>query len=528
MRSLFLAFCLLLASTGAPAQTLAREQVLYKGNGPEPETLDPHRAEGVNTADILRDVFEGLTIEAPDGTVIPGEASRWEISADGRVYTFHLREALRWSNGEPLTAEDFVYSLRRSVDPATGSNYSSILAPIENAEAIVAGKLPPEQLGVQALDAHTLQIRLRAPTPYFLGLLNHSTTYPVNRGSIEKWGRQAFRPEHLVSNGAYKVVEWQVQSHVLLTRNHQYWDDAHTTIERVYYLNTEDVSSEFKRYRAGELDWTEGVPLAQMRWIQHNIPQEFRVHPYLGIYYYGLNLTQPPFKDNLKLRRALSMAIDRNVIVDKVIGMGQLPAYSWTPPLPGYRQPIPEWASWPREKRLAEARRLYAEAGYSPEHPLNVEIRYNTSEDHKKIALVIAAMWKQYLGVQTQLINEEFKVFLRDRTQKKVTQAFRSGWIGDYNDPYTFAEIMESSNGQNDLGYDNPRYDALLEQAGHEADAQRRLELLEQAEKVMLDDQPMIPLYFYVSKRLVKPYVVGWQGNIMDHHYSKNMKILAH
>ncbi len=528
MRFLFVALSLILMSATATAQTLAREQVLYKGNGPEPESLDPHKAEGVNTANILRDLFEGLTIEAPDGQVIPGVAKSWEISADGRVYTFHLRDPLRWSNGDALTAEDFVYSLRRSADPATGSSYSSILAPIENAEAVVAGKLPPSSLGVQALDAYTLVIRLRAPTPYFLGLLNHSTTYPVHRASLEKYGARAFRPENLVGNGAYKVTEWQVQSHVLVTRNRQYWDDAHTTLERVYYLNTEDVGSEFKRYRAGELDWTEGVPLTQMRWIRKNIPQDFRVHPYLGIYYYGLNLSQPPFKDNTKLRLALSMAIDRRVIVDKVIGMGQLPAYSWVPPLPGYTQQVPEWAAWPREKRLAEARRLYAEAGYSAAHPAEVEIRYNTSEDHKKIALVIGAMWKQYLGVKTQLINQEFKVFLRDRKQKKVTQAFRSGWIGDYNDPYTFAEIMESASGQNDLGYANPQYDALLEQAGHEVDAQRRMQMLEQAEKVMLQDQPMIPLYFYVSKRLVKSYVVGWAGNIMDHHCSKNMKVLAH
>lgn len=528
MRFLYLALSLILTSATATAQTLAREQVLYKGNGPEPETLDPHKAEGVNTANILRDLFEGLTIEASDGQVIPGAASRWEISEDGRVYTFHLRDPLHWSNGDALTADDFVYSFRRSVDPATGSNYSAILAPIENAEAIVSGKLPSTSLGVTAVDAHTLVIRLRAPTPYFLGLLNHSTTYPVHRGSLEKFGAQAFRPEHLVGNGAFKIVEWRVQSHVLVVRNHQYWDDAHTTLERVFYLNTEDVGSEFKRYRAGELDWTEGVPLTQMRWVQKNIPREFRVHPYLGIYYYGLNLTRPPFKDNLKLRLALSMAIDRKVIVDKVIGMGQLPAYSWTPPIPGYTQPVPEWSTWPREKRLAEARRLYAEAGYSAEHPAEVEIRYNTSEDHKKIALVIAAMWKQFLGVQTQLVNQEFKVFLRDRTQKRVTQAFRSGWIGDYNDPYTFAEIMESHSGQNDLGYASAQYDALLEQAGHEVDAQRRMQILEQAEKIMLQDQPMIPLYFYVSKRLVKPYVVGWAGNIMDHHYSKNMKVLAH
>lgn len=528
MRFLFLALSLMLMSAVAPAQTLAREQVLHKGNGPEPEALDPHRAEGVNTANILRDIYEGLTIEAPDGAVIPGVAERWEISDDGKTYTFHLRTNARWSNGDALTAQDFVYSLRRSADPVTASNYSSILEPIENAAEVTEGKLPPSRLGVEAVDAHTLVIHLRAITPYFLGLLNHSSTYPVHRGSIEKFGTRAFRAENIVGNGAYKVAEWAVQSHVLLLRNHSYWDDAHTTIERVYYDNTEDVSSEFKRYRAGELDWTEVIPLTQASWIRKNLPREFKVSPYLGIYYYGLNLTQPPFKNNPKLRRALSMAIDREVIVKKVTGIGELPAFSWTPPITGYSQPLPEWSSWPREKRLAEARRLYAEAGYSAEHPLDVEIRYNTSEDHKKIALVIGAMWKQYLGVQVHLVNQEFKVFLRDRKQKKVTQAFRSGWIGDYNDPYTFAEIMLSASGQNDTGYSNPQYDALIEQAARESDAPRRMQIMAQAERLMMEDQPLIPIYFYVCKRLVKPYVVGWQGNIMDHHYTKNMKILEH
>jgi oligopeptide transport system substrate-binding protein len=528
MRQLFLALLLMLASAAAPAQQLAREQVLHKGNGPEPETLDPHRAEGVSTSNILRDLFEGLTGEAPDGSVIPGTAQSWEISEDGKTYVFHLRDTARWSNGDALTAEDFVFGLRRSADPATGSNYSAILAPIENAEAVTAGKLPPASLGVEAVDAHTLLIRLRAPTGYFLGLLNHAATYPVHRASLEKFGRLAFRPEHLVSNGAYKIVEWVVQSHVLLERNRYYWDDAHTTIERVYHHCTEDLSSEFKRYRAGELDWTEEIPVTQAPWIRQNIPGEFRVSPYLGVYYYGLNLTQPPFKGSLKLRRALALAIDREVIVKKVMGTGELPAYSWVPPLAGYAQQRPEWADWPRERRLAEARRLYAEAGYSAAHPLEVEIRYNTHEDHKKIAIVIAAMWKQYLGVQARLVNQEFKVFLRDRTQKQVTQAFRASWIGDYNDAYTFSGLMESRNGLNDTGYADPNYDALLAQANAEIDAGRRAQLLEQAERLMLDEQPVIPLYFYVTKRLVKPYVVGWQGNIMDHQYSKDMKVLAH
>ncbi len=528
MRFLFLALSLVLISTAAPAQTLAREQVLHKGNGSELESLDPHRAEGTSTSNILRDLFEGLTMEAPDGAIIPGVAQSWDISEDGKTYTFHLRENARWSNGDPVTANDFVFSLRRSADPATASNYSSILAPIENADEVTAGKLPLEKLGVIAADAHTLVIRLRAPTTYFLGMLTHSALYPVHAASVMKLGSRAFRVENLVSNGAYKIVEWVVQSHVLLTRNKNYWDDAHTTIERVYYHDTEDLSSEFKRYRAGELDWTDAIPVTQARWIRQNLPRDFHVAPYLGTYYYGLNVSKPPFKGNAKLRRALSLVIDRDVIVKKVMGTGELPAYSWVPPIPGYVQQPPAWATWTRAQRLSEARKLYAEAGYSAEHPLQVEIRYNTSEDHKRIATVIAAMWKQYLGVDARLVNQEFKIFVRDRLQKQVTQVFRAAWIGDYDDPYTFAELFKSTNGNNDLGYASPEYDALLVQASNELDAGKRFQIMEQAEKVMLEDQPMIPLYFYTTKRLVKPYVVGWQSNIMDHHYTKYMKVLAH
>ena len=528
MRFLFLALSLILISVPASAQTLAREQVLHKGNGPEPETLDPHRAEGVSTSNILRDLYEGLTIEAPDGVVIPGTAQSWEISADGKTYTFHLRENARWSNGDALTAQDFVYGLRRSADPATASNYSSILSPIENADEVTGGKLPTSRLGVEAIDAHTLVIHLRAATPYFLGLLNHSSTYPVHRGSLEKFGTRAFRVENIVSNGAYKAVEWVVQSHVLLARNRYYWDDAHTTIDRVYHHTTEDLSSEFKRYRAGELDWTEEIPVTQARWIRQNLPKEFRVSPYLGTYYYGLNLTKVPFKNAAKLRRALSLAVDRDVIVKKVMGTGELPAYSWVPLLKGYVQQVPEWANWTRAQRLSEARRLYAEAGYSVAHPLQVEIRYNTSEDHKRIAIVIAAMWKQYLGADARLVNQEFKIFIRDRLQKQITQVFRASWIGDYNDPYTFSQLLQAANANNDTGYASADYDALLEAASREIDAEKRALILEQAERLMLNDQPVVPIYFYTSKRMVKPYVVGWQGNIMDHHYSKNMKVLAH
>ena len=510
-------------------ENLAAEQILHRGNGSEVQTLDPHKAEGVPASNILRDLYEGLTIEAPDGKVIPGAAQSWEISEDGRVYTFHLRKAAKWSNGDPVTAHDFVYGLRRSADPATASKYSLILSPILNAEDVVAGTQPVENLAVKALDDHTLEITLKAATPYFLGLLNHSSTYPVHQGSVEAHGDQFSRPGKMVSNGAYKLTEWVVQSHITLERNVNYWDNGDTIIDKVAYYPIEDQSTELKRYRAGEIDRTEEIPNKQFKWIKQHLNAELQVAPYLGSYYYGFNLTKPPFKDNLKLRRALSMAIDRKIIVEKITGIGEKPLYSWVPPgIYGYTPVEADYAGWTQEERIAEAKKLYREAGYSKGNPLTIEIRYNTSENHKKIAIAIAAMWKMNLGVRVKLVNEEWKVFLENRKQKQVTQVFRAGWIGDYNDPYTFSELLHSKHGINDSGYNNPEYDALLEQAAFEGDQEQRIRLLQQAEAKVMGDQPVMPIYSYVSKHLLKPYVGNYVPNVLDHNYTKDLYILKH
>ncbi|MEC9406052.1 MAG: peptide ABC transporter substrate-binding protein [Pseudomonadota bacterium] len=518
-----------LGITQAWAVELATEQVLRKGNGAEPQTLDPHKAEGVPSSNILRDLYEGLTGEAPNGDIIPGAAESWTISEDGTVYRFRLRESARWSNGDPVTAQDFVFGLRRSADPMTASKYAQILAPIQNAERVVSGELPVEELGVKALDELTVEIRLKAPTPYFLGLLNHSSTYPVHRPSIEAHGDKFSRPGNLVGNGAYVLSEWVVQSHIVLQRNPNYWDDANTTINTVYYYATEDQSSELKRYRAGELDYTYDVPVSQVAWIRDNLGDELEVSTYLGVYYFGFNVTKPPFKDNVKLRRALSMAIDRQVICDKIVKLGEQPAYGFVPPgITGYTSQVAEYADLDREARFEEARRLYREAGYSKENPLKVEIRYNTHENHKKVSLAVAAMWRAVLGVDYTLINEEWKVFLQTRKLKQDTEVFRAGWIGDYNDPYTFLELLHSKHGINDSGYNNPEYDALLAEIAVQTDMARRTQLMEQAERMLLADQPIMPIYYYVEKGLVKPYVDGFVPNIMDHHYTKNWRILAH
>lgn len=521
--SLWLLLSLFVMSSAGIA--VAAPSELRRGNGPEVESLDPHRVQGVSASNILRDLYEGLVSESPDGSLVPGAASHWEISANQLRYVFHLRPEARWSNGDPVTAADFVAGMRRSIDPATGSQYSQILAPIAGAASIIAGASSPESLGVTALAPLQLEIRLRAPTPYFLGLLTHAATYPIHTPSLAQHADRSARPGRLVGNGAYRLVERVMQSHVLLERNPHYWDDRNTAITRVKYVVTEDIDSEFKRFRAGELDWTSQVPASQIKWSRDHLPDALAVHGYLGVYYYGFNLLHPPFKDNPKLRRALSLAIDRRVIADKVLGAGELPADGWIPPgIPGYAPAKAQWAGWTREQCLAEARRLYAEAGYSPDRPAQVEIRYNTHEDHKKVATAVAAMWKQWLGVETTLINEEWKVYLQNRRMKAKTQVYRAGWIGDYNDANTFLEILHSAHGLNDTGYASPEYDALVERAGMEADAQRRADLLSLAEARLLEDLPVIPIYFYVTKRLVSPRLVGWQGNVMDHHASRHLR----
>lgn len=515
---------LLLLALGANAAHA--EQVLRKGNAAEPETLDPHRAQGVNAANILRDLYEGLTAETPDGEVIPGAAERWTVSRDGKTYTFTLRANARWSNGDPVTAEDFVAGLRRSADPKTGSGYSQMLAPIENADAVIAGRMAPDQLGVRAVGARTLVIRLNAATPYLPGLLTHAITYPVHRPSLSEHGERFARPGALVSNGAYRLSEWVVQSHVSLTRNPHYWDNARTTIDRVVYVPTENQSSELKRYRAGELDWTDSLPINQLRWLRENMADEMSLTPYLGVYYYGFNLTQSPFQNNPALRKALALALDRETLTRAISGAGETPAYGWVPPgVANYEAVRPPWADWTREQRLQTARQLYADAGYSAARPLEFELRYNTSENHKKIAIAAAYLWKQALGVKVRLVNEEWKVYLQNRRHGKVTQMFCASWIGDYNDPYSFFELLHSKNGRNDTGYANPAYDALLERAAAEGDLVQRTALLQNAERLLLDDGPVLPVYFYVNKRVVSPRVSGWKPNIMDHHYTKYFRM---
>lgn len=506
---------------------LAQEQVLIRGNGEEPQTLDPHLAEGIPSSHILRDLFEGLTTEAPDGQIIPGAASRWNVSRDGLVYTFYLRRDGAWSNGDGLTSEDFVFSLRRSTDPQTASNYANMLYPIENAREVLAGELPTDALGVTSLDRFTLQITLNDPTPYFLNLLAHSSMYPVHRASLEEHGSRFSRAGNLVSNGAFMLDEWSVRSRIDLVRNPYYHGTDNVILERVRYLPIEDESTEVKTFRAREMQWTYEVPNNQFAWLVDNYAEELVISPWLGSYFFGFNLLQEPFIENPDLRRALVLAIDREVLTDKVTQFGELPSFNLVPPgVTDYEPAIPEYAEWTQAERVEEARRLYQQAGYSDEQPLRIEIRYNTSENHKKVALAIASMWKQALGVIAVLVNEEWKVFLQNREQKIATQVFRAGWIGDYNDPYSFLSLFSTDNGLNDYGYSNLTVDTLIEEISKERVPGRRRRMMQETERMILADNPIIPVYTYVTRRLVDTHVRGWQDNVMDHHYSRDMYLL--
>ncbi len=499
---------------------------IHRGNGAEPETLDIHRSSGVPEANIQRDLFEGLVAEAADGSLIPGVAKSWSISDDGKTYTFHLRDDARWSDGSPVTAADFVYGFTRALAPKTASDYAFILWPVKNAEAFSKGELDdPKALGIEAVDAQTLKISLERPTPYFLGLLTHHMAYPAPHQAIEKHRRQWTRPGNMVSNGAYRLVEWQPQSRIRLEKNPHYHAADTVQTDTIIYLPTEDKNTELKRFRAGELDITEDVPSSQIPWIEKNLPDAFHSTPYIGTYYFAFNLGTEPFKGQPNLRRALALAIDRKLLTDKVTKGGEIPALGWVPP--GVRDYQPQSmaeASLEQKAREEKARQLYAEAGYDRSNPLTVELLYNTSDNHKKIAIAVAAMWKKVLGVKTRLRNEEWKVYL-DSRKKRDFQVIRAGWIGDYNDAHTFLSLFHSDVGQmNPAGYANPAYDELMDAAENSLDPTKRAELMQQAEALLLADLPLIPIYYYTTQHLVSPRIEGWEDNVMDVHPSRFLR----
>ncbi len=515
-----LAAALVLSAGGALA-----ESVIHIGNSGEPDTLDPHHASGTWENTIIGDMFLGLTTEAADGSVIPGAAESWEVSDDGLVYTFELRDHV-WSDGTPVTAEDFVFSLRRILNPETAAKYASILYTIKNAQPINEGVITDlGELGVRALDEKTLEITLESPTPYFIEQLTHYTAFPVPRHKVEELGDDWVKPGNLVSNGAYTVVEWVPNSQIKSVKNPQFYDADNVSIDTVFYYPTEERAAALKRFRAGELDVNTDFPSDQIDWLRENMPDETRIFPYLGIYYYAINVREAPF-DNRALRQALSMAIDREAITDKVLRTGELPAYSFVPPGTGnYGEPAyVDWKDMAYADRVTRARELMAEAGFGPDNPLKLQLRYNTSENHKKVAIAVAAMWKQ-LGVQTELFNSEVKVHYND-IQEGNFQIARAGWIADYNDAQNFLFLLQTSTGKlNYSGYSNPEFDRLMDEAARTTDLEARAEILRQAEALAMADQPYMPIYYYVSKNLVAKHVKGWVDNTKDVHRTRFLRI---
>jgi oligopeptide transport system substrate-binding protein len=496
---------------------------LLRGSDAEPDSLDPQKARSVESQEILRDLCEGLTTLDRKASVAPGVATDWSVSADGKKYTFNLRPDARWSNGERVVAADFVTALRRLVDPATASGYAQVIEVVENASDIVAGKKPPESLGVQAPTDSILVIDLATPTAYLPSLLSHPSTCPVHRPTLTRHPTELARPGSMISNGAFVLKEWVQGSHILATRNHYYWNDAATRLDAVKYILIPDENAELTRYRAGGLHTTYAVPRGQFDWIQANLAGQLHIAPQLGTYYYGFNLDKAPFKNHSGLRRALSLVIDRDQLVRSVLRVGELPAYGWIPPgVSHYTSQSFDYRDRPMADRIAEARRLYAQAGYSAAKPLQFELRYNAGEVHNKVALAVAFMWKEALGADVRLTAVEFKSLLQDIDRGDV-EVFRSSWMGDYNDAYTFAQYLKSNFGINLPRYRNAEYDALIGAAAVETDVAKRAELLQGAEAIMLRDHPLIPIYFYVTKHLVKPEVDGWYDNVMNVVYSKDL-----
>lgn len=486
---------------------------LNRGIVVEPESLDAHKAKSIQAADVLRDIGEGLLSYTETGELTGGVAERWEMSDDGLAYTFYLRPEAKWSNGDALIAAHFEFGLERLVAPETAAFYAQFL---------------PTMSGVDAVDDRTLVIALQQPAPYLLSLLTHPATFPMHPGAIAKHGDKFARPGNLLSNGAYVLEDWIPGSLITLQRNEHYWNNGATAIDTVRHHVVVQAATELARYRSGEIDITGTIPPDSIAMVQEELPDQVRLSPSLGIYYYGFNLSRPPFKDNLKLRQALSMAIDRELLVKEWTGRGEAPAYGWVPPgVDNYTPASPGYAKLTQTERNQLAQRLYLEAGYSRDNPLQVEVRYNTADTEQKVALAVQAMWRGVLGVEATIINEEFQVLQSNISDREITQVFRSSWSGDYNDALTFLGIMQSDNVLNQTGYASTRYDALMQQAATQPEPGKRRRLLEEAERTMLAGHPAIPLYFYVSKHMVSPRVDGWGDNVLNYHYSQHLSLKA-
>ena len=515
-----------------PAGTkLYDTQKLVRNNGAEPQSLDPHKIEGVPEANLARDQFEGLVNIDLNGDIRPGVAESWEHD-DARVWRFNLRKDAKWSNGDPVTAHDFVYSWKRLVNPETASPYASYLqyAHIINVDEIVSGTADPETLGVKALDDHTFEVTLSEPIPYLDKLVGHTSVVPVHQATVEKYGNQWTQPKTFVSNGAYKLKTWVVNERIVLERNDQYWDNDASVIDEVTFLAISSEVTDVNRYRSGEVDMTNNaIPTDLFPRLKRDIPDEVKVSPSLCTYYYEVNNERAPF-DDPRVRTAVKLAMDRDIIADKVMGQGQTAAYGFTPPSTVDMEAIqPEWFSqWTQKERNAKAIELLEEAGFNKRNPLTFTLLYNTSESHKKVAIAAASILKQNAGINVKLENQEWKTFLDSRHQGTYEVA-RAGWCADYNEPSSFLNIMLSTSSNNTSHYKSDAFDAAMRSSVTAESEADRVKAYQEAERVMDEESAIVPIYYYVTPRLVKPYVGGYSvNNPLGYAYTKDMYIIAH
>ncbi|MDE7807877.1 ABC transporter substrate-binding protein [Enterobacter hormaechei] len=512
-----------------PAGTqLADKQELVRNNGTEPASLDPHKVESDVEFNIISDLFDGLVSVSPTGETQPRLAEKWE-NKDNTVWTFHLRPGITWSDGTPITAEDIVWSWQRLVDPKTASPYASYPGSmrIVNGTDIAEGKKAPESLGVKAINDSTLEVTLTQPNAAFLAMLAHPSLVPIDKVLVGRFGDKWTKPEHFVSSGAYKLSQWVVNERIVAVRNPKYWDNEHTVINKVTYLPISSEAADVNRYKAGEIDIVYTVPINQFAQLKKTLGSELDVSPQLATYYYQFNTTRPPFND-ARVRKALNLALDKDIIADKVLGQGQRPAWLISQPdIGGVKLQNPDYASWPMDKRIAEAKKLLAEAGFNDSHPLSFNLLYNTSESHQRIAIAASSMWKKNLGVEAKLQNQEWKTML-DTMHTHNFDAVRYAWIADYDDAATFLNTFRTGDSQNTTQYSNPDYDRALVNAAKSKTAEERGKFYQQAEDLLGRDVPAIPVYHYVRTHLVKPWVGGFTPDKLGYYYTKDMYIKKH
>jgi oligopeptide transport system substrate-binding protein len=496
-----------------------RAGILHIGNGSEPQGLDPHVVTGVPESYLISALFEGLAVKNPYTLEPePGVAQSWEFSEDGRIITFDINPAARWSNGDRVTAHDFVWSWRRALNPVMGNAYAYMLFPLKNAESYATGKLEdPSDLGVKALDDLTLQVTLKEPTPYFIQLMDHYSTFPVHRPTIEKFGKATdrftkwTRAENIVSNGPFKLSEWLLNRRISMVKSETYWDADKVNLNGIVFYPTENIVSEERMFRAGQLHYTSDVPLQKIPVYEAMPNTPYVQAPYLGTYYYLMNTNLAPV-DDVRVRRALSMTVDRAKLAATVMQKSVYPAYSITPPGTSGYQP-PKLFSYD----VAKAKQLLADAGYpNGEGWPGLEIIYNTSESHRKVAVAIQQMWKSKLNIDVTISNQEWKVYLDSLSQMNFTMA-RRGWIGDYVDPNNFLDLFLTGGGNNLTGYSDPRYDEIISTLAPQAKSkEQRFALFYEAETMLMQQMPIIPIYTYTSKHLKHSSVKGLPSNLMN------------